>query len=137
MKRPELFICIVCFGIIGCNGQNNNKFDTLTSAAGITFEEKQKTDLLNNHHESKGMESADHNFRDAAKKATPGVVHIRTTYANKTHYESNGKLSEDFWYRFFSDEPLMKPQADASGVIISSDGYIVTNDHVVQDAEDR
>lgn len=143
MKRAELFICIICFGIIGCNGQNNNKFDTLTSTAGITFEEKQKKYLSNNQKESDNQKESEvsvpgtnPNFRAAAKKATPGVVHIRTTYPNESQYESNGKLSEDFWYRFFSDEPLMKPQADASGVIVSSDGYIVTNDHVVQDAED-
>ncbi|MES2286642.1 MAG: trypsin-like peptidase domain-containing protein [Bacteroidota bacterium] len=137
MKRTELFICIICFGIIGCNGQNNSKFETPTTIAGITFEEKQKIDLSDNKADT-GLSnpSPDHNFRIAAKKATPGVVHIRTTYSNDSRFDSNNQLSEDFWYRFFSEEPLAKPQADASGVIVSSDGYIVTNDHVVQDAED-
>ncbi|MDP1746915.1 MAG: trypsin-like peptidase domain-containing protein [Bacteroidota bacterium] len=137
MKTAELFICIICFGIIGCNGQNSSKFDTPTTFAGITFEEKQKKDLSNNPTDPGPLDpSPDLNFRIAAKKATPGVVHIRTTYPLETRFDSHSQFSEDFWYRFFSEEPLTKQQADASGVIVSSDGYIVTNDHVVQDAED-
>ncbi|MCE9538427.1 MAG: trypsin-like peptidase domain-containing protein [Bacteroidetes bacterium] len=137
MKRTELFICIACFGIIGCNGQNNSKFDTPITIAGNTFEEKQKKDLSDKVTDlSLTKHNPDPNFRIAAKKAIPGVVHIRTTYANDSRFDSHNQFSEDFWYRFFSEEPLTKPQADASGVIISSDGYIVTNDHVVEDAED-
>ncbi|MES2140284.1 MAG: trypsin-like peptidase domain-containing protein [Bacteroidota bacterium] len=137
MKRTELFICIICFGIIGCNGQNNSKFDTPITIAGNTFEEKQKNDLSDNVTDlSLTNLNPDPNFRIAAKKATPGVVHIRTTYSNDSRFDPQDQFSEDFWYRFFSEEPLTKPQADASGVIISSDGYIVTNDHVVEDAED-
>lgn len=137
MKRAELFICIICFEIIGCNGQNSSKFDTPMTIAGITFEEKQKRELSNNTADPSLLDpSPDLNFRIAAKKATPGVVHIRTTYPLDSRFDSHSQFSEDFWYRFFSEEPLTKQQADASGVIVSSDGYIVTNDHVVQDAED-
>lgn len=137
MKRAELFIIIICFGIIGCTGQNSSKFDTPSTIAGITFEEKQKKDLPTKTEDPSLLDlRPDLNFRMAAKKATPGVVHIRTTYPLDSRFDSHSKFSEDFWYRFFSEEPLKKQQADASGVIISSDGYIVTNDHVVQDAED-
>lgn len=136
MRRDELLVFIICFAILGCKGQDN-KVDTLKNKAGITFEEKQKRDLFKNVADPALSDpNPDFNFRIAAKKATPGVVHIRSTYSHDSRFDSQGQLNEDFWNRFFSEEPLVKPQADASGVIVSSDGYIVTNDHVVEDAED-
>ncbi len=56
-----------------------------------------------------------------AKKIGPAVVGIRMTYANPQ--------------RFFSD--FEQGQEEGSGVIISRDGYIMTNYHVVQYADPR
>ncbi|HZX73791.1 MAG TPA: trypsin-like peptidase domain-containing protein [Cyclobacteriaceae bacterium] len=63
------------------------------------------------------------NFEDAARAVTPGVVHISTIYGRGN----------------FSLNPLelyFRPQAHSSGsgVIISDDGFIVTNNHVIEDA---
>ncbi|HOX83832.1 MAG TPA: trypsin-like peptidase domain-containing protein [Chryseolinea sp.] len=62
-------------------------------------------------------------FLSTAKKITPGVVHIRVAYASGGF--SANPLS------FYSDAPT---RSSGSGVIISDDGYIVTNNHVIEDA---
>lgn len=64
-------------------------------------------------------------FKLAAQLATPSVVHIAAT---------GGGSSSDSPLRFFFDEggPSM---GTGSGVIYSEDGYIITNNHVVEKAE--
>ena len=73
-------------------------------------------------------------FTASANLAVPAVVHIKTTFQNRNAYY------DDFFapfYEYFNmrpgyNQPLV---GTGSGVIIRDDGYIVTNNHVVQDAE--
>ncbi len=77
-------------------------------------------------------------FRLAAKIATPAVVHVTTTYQNQNtnyHFDPGKMFGQDFWDYFYgSPGQGMPAQASGSGVLISPDGYIVTNNHVVRDA---
>jgi serine protease Do len=75
-------------------------------------------------------------FSHAAKKTMPAVVNISTT--QKTSRAGSGSLDpfEEFFNRFFGETPREIPQRSlGSGILISRDGEIVTNYHVVRNAE--
>lgn len=78
-------------------------------------------------------------FGDAAESTLAQVVHIRarvvTAAPQNPYFEFFG---DGFWgrqYRRQQMQPQMQ-EASGSGVIIRSDGYIVTNNHVVDRAEE-
>jgi Do/DeqQ family serine protease len=73
------------------------------------------------------------NFSSAAKTASAAVVSINTSKA-----AAKNPYADDPWFKFFfGDQGSNEPQVGlGSGVIISSTGYILTNNHVVEGADD-
>jgi serine protease DegQ len=75
-------------------------------------------------------------FADAAKRAMPSVVNI---YTSKEVRQRNPLLDDPVLRRFFpglSDGEPRRATSLGSGVIVSSEGYVLTNNHVIEGADD-
>ena len=85
---------------------------------------------------NRSLGQAPQNFNFAAQKAMPAVVHIKSFQS----YQRNDNGFDNFYYELFGIKPQRykgnQQLSSGSGVIISPDGYIVTNNHVIQDADE-
>lgn len=96
---------------------------------------------LSNEHQ---MPTQPIDLTDAAEKACNAVVYIKVVTNGKTHTIEYRDPFEEFFGDFFGrgnggtqrrQVQTPKREGAGSGVIISSDGYIVTNNHVVENAD--
>lgn len=86
-------------------------------------------------------------FSGTAEKSMPAVVFIKSTQLRPTSSRRQQQMP-DIFRDFFGDDPFFGPDmfgqrqnpgpaiGSGSGVIISADGYIVTNNHVINQADD-
>ncbi len=71
-------------------------------------------------------------FRLAAQRSSAAVVSINTSKNTRPH-----PLANDPWFKFFFGEQSDQTQVGlGSGVIVSPHGYILTNNHVVENADE-
>jgi serine protease Do len=114
-------------------------FSTLLStslfAGSITFEEAPK----NPEHKLPNGKNEILSFHSILKDSMDAVVNIST----KTIVKQNRLYNDPFFQEFFrqrkeieSQTPKKRDNALGSGVIVSKDGYIVTNNHVLTDADE-
>lgn len=113
-----------------------------------TIEEQQKVHFSNFFEDGKAVVPEGLNFVYAANFVNPAVVHVKTYYemsSSSSPYHQQQPFDQ-FFREFFGDpyhgmpegrgEGLsQKQQASGSGVILSADGYIVTNNHVIDNAD--
>ncbi|MFO1325663.1 MAG: trypsin-like peptidase domain-containing protein [Burkholderiales bacterium] len=75
-------------------------------------------------------------YADAARKAMPAVVNI---YTSKEVRSRNPLADDPVFRRYFPDLDRGTAQRQTSlgsGVIVSAEGYVITNHHVIQGADD-
>lgn len=74
-------------------------------------------------------------FRLAAKNSVNSVVHVRTIFQSKSTYYTD-PFMEFFFGRGTFEQRTPRREGQGSGVIISPDGYIITNNHVIKGGDD-
>jgi Do/DeqQ family serine protease len=75
-------------------------------------------------------------YADAAKRAVPSVVHIFTTQEVRT--PRHPLANDPFWGHFFGDRGAATQRRSGlgSGVVVSEEGFVLTNYHVVEAADE-
>lgn len=142
LKSKILYLFVFLLFFQGCQAQDKK-------------EEKDIEEIQKNAggYTDKVSYSGNVDFRLAAKIATPGVVHIKSSFKQETQqyrYEGDDNFynlpdalkeffGDDSFFRQFrfrqedNSEPLI---GSGSGVILTPDGYIVTNNHMVKNADE-
>lgn len=131
MKAKNWIISLIA-GLIGGTGaffvldKINNKENSHPLVE--EYKKRSEDDFMKTAGKTSPFNIPEVNFSDAASESLPSVVHI-TSFYNQQNY-----TLYDF---IFGSRPQhnRRGQASGSGVIISSDGYIVTNNHVIDNSK--
>ncbi|MEQ9468503.1 MAG: trypsin-like peptidase domain-containing protein [Ekhidna sp.] len=129
MKQIKNITLSLAAGILGAFifSQVNKPDQSDKSELKAVFSEKSNPDVSRVSYTS-SLALPNENFVEASNKSTGSVVFIQTL--SEIEYRTGG------WMDWFFEPRSSQRVGSGSGVVFSEDGYIVTNNHVIMDADE-
>ncbi len=126
LKFTAMSLLLGCL-LVGCSLDNPNK-NSSTSEAGITAQDSNPKDIKRQTILGDIDQSRQNAITIAVANVSPAIVGIKATVLRR-YYQ------RDIFFDFFFRE-VMRPETSlGSGFIIASEGYILTNQHVIENAQ--